>query len=49
MAMAQAEGAIPVQGYNEQLEREAIRLSEDYPALSHAIRQLMITLSSMGI
>lgn len=49
IAVAQAEGEIPIQGYNDQLEQEAIRFSEDHPALSQAIRQLMITLSSMGI
>ncbi|KEI69461.1 DUF4404 family protein [Endozoicomonas elysicola] len=49
IAVAQAEGDIPIQGYNEQLEQEAIRFSEDHPALTEAIRQLMITLSSMGI
>ena len=49
IAVAQAEGEIPMQGYNDQLEQEAIRFSEDHPALSQAIRQLMITLSSMGI
>ncbi|MFK0573883.1 DUF4404 family protein [Endozoicomonas sp.] len=49
IAVAQAEGEIPIQGYNEQLEQEAIRFSEDHPALTQAIRQLMITLSSMGI
>ena len=49
IAVAQAEGDIPIQGYNDQLEQEAIRISEDHPALTQAIRQLMITLSSMGI
>ena len=49
IAVAQAEGKIPVQGLNDQLEQEAIRFSEDHPALTQAIRQVMVTLSSMGI
>ena len=49
IALAQAEGDIPLQEYNEQLEQEAIRFSEEHPALSQAIRQVMTTLSSIGI
>lgn len=49
LALAQAEGDIPLQEYNEQLEQEAIRFSEEHPALSQAIRQVMTTLSSIGI
>jgi len=49
IAVAQAEGNIPIEGYNDRLEQEAIRISEEHPKLSQAIRQLMITLSSMGI
>ena len=49
LAVAQAEGDIPLQGYNEQLEQEAIKFSEEHPALTHAIRQVMNTLSSIGI
>ena len=49
IAVAQAEGDIPIQGYNEQLEQEAIRFSEDHPTLTQAIREVMTTLSSMGI
>ncbi len=49
LAVAQAEGDIPIQGYNEQLEQEAIRFGENHPALAHAVRQVMNTLSSIGI
>ena len=49
LALAQAEGEIPLQEYNEQLEQEAIRFSEAHPALSQAIRQVITTLSSIGI
>ncbi|WP_067517530.1 DUF4404 family protein [Endozoicomonas ascidiicola] len=49
IAVAQAEGKIPVQSFNDQLEQEAIRFSEDHPSLTQAIRQVMVTLSSMGI
>lgn len=49
IAVAQAEGDIPLQSYNEQLEQEAIRFSEDHPALTQAIRQVMTVLSSIGI
>ena len=49
LAIAQAEGDIPMQDYNEQLEQEAIRFSEEYPTVSQAIRQIMITLSNIGI
>ncbi len=49
LAVAQAEGEIPFQGYNEQLEKEAIRFSEEHPALTHAIRQVINTLSNIGI
>ena len=49
LAVAQAEGEIPLQGYNEQLEQEAIKFSEEHPALTLAIRQVMNTLSSIGI
>ena len=49
LAVAQAEGDIPLQGYNEQLEQEAIKFSEEHPALTQAIRQVMNTLSSIGI
>ena len=49
LAVAQAEGDIPVQGYNEQLEQEAIKFSEEHPMLTQAIRQIMNTLSNIGI
>ena len=49
IAVAQAEGDIPMQSYNEQLEKEAIKFSEDHPALTQAIRQVMTTLSNIGI
>lgn len=49
IAVAQAEGDIPLQGYNEQLEQEAIRFGEEHPALTQAIRQVMTTLSNIGI
>ncbi len=49
LAVAQAEGKIPAEGYNDLLEQEAIRISEEHPKLSQAIRQLMVTLTSMGI
>ncbi|OED45143.1 hypothetical protein ACH42_05620 [Endozoicomonas sp. (ex Bugula neritina AB1)] len=49
IAVAQAEGDIPLQGYNEQLEQEAIRFSEEHPTLTQAIRQVMTTLSNIGI
>ncbi|MGI9282775.1 MAG: DUF4404 family protein [Endozoicomonas sp.] len=49
LALAQAEGDIPLQDYNEQLEQEAIKFSEDHPALSQAIRQILTTLSSIGV
>ncbi|WP_263081478.1 DUF4404 family protein [Endozoicomonas sp. Mp262] len=49
LALAQAEGDIPLQDYNEQLEQEAIKFSEKHPALSQAIRQVITTLSSIGI
>ncbi len=49
LALAQAEGDIPLQGYNEQLEQELIGFGEDHPALTQAIRQVINTLSSIGI
>ncbi|MGI9277891.1 MAG: DUF4404 family protein [Endozoicomonas sp.] len=49
LALAQAEGEIPLQDYNEQLEQEAIRFGEEHPAISQAIRQVITTLSSIGI
>ncbi|WP_062267777.1 DUF4404 family protein [Endozoicomonas arenosclerae] len=49
LALAQAEGEIPLQDYNEQLEQEAIKFSEEHPALSQAIRQILTTLSSIGV
>ena len=49
LALAQAEGDIPLQSYNEQLEQEAIRFSADHPALSQAIRQVISTLSNIGV
>ena len=49
LALAQAEGDIPLHDFNEQLEKEAIKFGEDHPAVAQAIRQLMITLSNIGI
>ncbi|WP_330926677.1 DUF4404 family protein [Candidatus Sororendozoicomonas aggregata] len=49
LALAQAEGDIPVQRYNERLEQEAIRFSYDHPALSQAIKQIITSLGSMGV
>ena len=49
LALAQAEGEIPLQDYNEQLEQELIKFGEEHPALAQAIRQVMSTLSSIGI
>ncbi|KEQ18387.1 DUF4404 family protein [Endozoicomonas numazuensis] len=49
LALAQAEGDIPLQDYNEQLEQEAIKFSEEHPALSQAIKQILTTLSSIGV
>lgn len=49
LALAQAEGNIPLQDYTSQLEQEAIRFSEEHPALSQTIRQVISTLSSIGI
>ncbi|MRI31521.1 hypothetical protein EOPP23_00760 [Endozoicomonas sp. OPT23] len=49
LALAQAEGEIPLQDYNEQLEQELIKFGEEHPALAQAIRQVMNTLSSIGI
>lgn len=49
IAVAQAEGDIPIQGFNDQLEQEAIRISQDHPGLTQAIRQVMLALSSMGV
>ena len=49
LALAQAEGEIPLQDFNEQLEQEAIRFGEEHPAISQAIRQVITTLTSIGI
>ncbi len=49
LALAQAEGEIPLQDYNEQLEQEAIKFGEDHPALAQAVRQILTTLSSIGV
>ncbi len=49
LALAQAEGDIPMQSYNEQLEQEAIRFSAAHPAISQAIRQIINTLGNIGV
>ncbi len=49
LALAQAEGDIPIQRYNERLNQEAIRFSQDHPALSQAIKQIVTSLESMGV
>ena len=49
LSLAQAEGEIPLQDYNAQLEQEAIKFGEDHPALAQALRQILTTLSSIGV
>lgn len=49
LAIAQADGTIPPEAYNEELEKEALQFAEEHPALSQAIRQVMHTLNSIGI
>ena len=49
LAIAQADGTIPQEAYNEELEKEAMRFAEEHPALSQAIRQVLHTLNSIGI
>ena len=49
LALAQAEGTIPEEAYNEELEKEALRFAEEHPALAQAIRQVINTLGNIGI
>lgn len=49
LAIAQADGTIPQEAYNEELEKEALKFAEEHPALSQAIRQVVHTLNSIGI
>ncbi|MCL6268400.1 DUF4404 family protein [Sansalvadorimonas sp. 2012CJ34-2] len=49
IALAQADGTIPENAYNEALEQEAVRFTEDHPAIAQIIRQIMNTLDNIGI
>ena len=49
ISVAQAEGKVPEQDYNSKLEEVAVRLSESHPAITQAIREIIITLGSIGI
>ncbi|WP_196221538.1 DUF4404 family protein [Sansalvadorimonas verongulae] len=49
LALAQADGTIPQESYNEELERQALQFSENHPALSQAIQQVVNTLNNIGI
>ncbi len=49
IAMAQADGTIPENAYNEALEQEAMRFAEEHPAISQVIRQIINTLDNIGI
>ncbi|CAM3479292.1 DUF4404 family protein [Parendozoicomonas haliclonae] len=49
IALAQAEGTIPEEAYNEELEKAAIEFAEDHPAIAQVIRQIMNTLGNIGI
>ncbi len=49
LAIAQADGTIPENTYNEELEKEALRFAEEHPGLAQAIRQVMSTLGNIGI
>ena len=49
IAIAQADGTIPENAYNEALEQEAVRFTEDHPAIAQVIRQIMNTLDNIGI
>ncbi|WP_281646744.1 DUF4404 family protein [Parendozoicomonas sp. Alg238-R29] len=49
LALAQADGTIPQEAYNEELEKEALRFAEDHPAIAQAVRQIMNTLGNIGI
>ncbi|MGY0219504.1 DUF4404 family protein [Endozoicomonadaceae bacterium StTr2] len=49
LALARAEGELPAEAFNDQLEQEVIQFAEDHPALAQAVRQIMNTLNSMGV
>ncbi len=49
LALAQAEGTIPENAYNEELEKVALEFSENHPAIAQAVRQVMNTLGNIGI
>ena len=49
LSLAQADGTIPENAYNEALEQEAVRFAEDHPAVAQVIRQIINTLDNIGI
>ena len=49
LALAQADGTIPQESYNEELEKQALQFSEEHPAISQAIKQVVNTLNNIGI
>lgn len=49
LSVAQAEGKIPDQSFMDELERHAIELSETHPTVSNVLRQIIVSLGSMGI
>ncbi|GAA4648768.1 hypothetical protein GCM10023116_10410 [Kistimonas scapharcae] len=49
IALARAEGKVPVETFNDRLEKEAIEFAEEHPTIAQTIRQIMNTLNSIGI
>ncbi|PJE79486.1 hypothetical protein CI610_01552 [invertebrate metagenome] len=49
IALEQAKGNIPVETFNEQLEKEAIRLEDEYPTLAKMVREIMDLLNNIGV
>ncbi len=49
LALAQAEGEIPAEALNDQLEQEMIQFAEEHPTLAQAVKQIMSTLNGIGI
>ena len=49
LALAHAEGELPAEAFNDQLEQEMIQFAEEHPTLAQAVRQIMSTLNGIGI
>ncbi len=49
LALAQAEGIIPSEASNEELEKAALIFAEDHPAIAQVICQITNLLGNIGV